>query len=171
MAYNAVTDKPESSQKSSSAWRGTLSGLCASLVGIGLVRFGYTPLLPAIIGAHWFTASAAAYLGAANLVGLSIPIKVLGAGAAMLRGHCNPSSSITPTRACQSRIEVPGRNCRTVSRWLVARPRNGSIFPLDLCEEVIQIGKVNAAIAASNECNFSFELAHIFLLTCNFISH
>lgn len=70
VAYSAVTDKPESSQKSSpSAWRGTLSGLCASFVGIGLARFGYTPLLPAIIGAHWFAASAAAYLGAANLAG------------------------------------------------------------------------------------------------------
>ncbi|HTH96950.1 MAG TPA: YbfB/YjiJ family MFS transporter [Stellaceae bacterium] len=51
------------------AWRATLSGLCASLVGIGLARFAYTPLLPAIIGAHWFQASAAAYLGAANLAG------------------------------------------------------------------------------------------------------
>ncbi len=46
-----------------------LSGMCASLVGIGLARFAYTPLLPAIIGAHWFAASSAAYLGAANLFG------------------------------------------------------------------------------------------------------
>jgi MFS family permease len=46
-----------------------LSASCASLVGIGLARFAYTPLLPAIIGAHWFAPSAAAYLGAANLAG------------------------------------------------------------------------------------------------------
>lgn len=52
-----------------SGWRATLSAACASLVGIGLARFGYTPLLPAIIGAHWFAPSAAAYLGAANLAG------------------------------------------------------------------------------------------------------
>jgi len=52
-----------------SAWRATLAGLCASLVCIGLARFAYTPLLPAIIGAHWFASSAAAYLGAANLAG------------------------------------------------------------------------------------------------------
>lgn len=51
------------------AWRGTVSGFCASLVGIGLARFAYTPLFPAIIDARWFDASAAAYLGAANLVG------------------------------------------------------------------------------------------------------
>jgi hypothetical protein len=29
------------------AWRVTLAGLCATLVGIGLVRFAYTPLLAA----------------------------------------------------------------------------------------------------------------------------
>jgi MFS family permease len=50
-------------------WQATLSGSCASLVGIGLARFAYAPLLPAIIGAHWFEPSAAAYLGAANLAG------------------------------------------------------------------------------------------------------
>jgi predicted MFS family arabinose efflux permease len=50
-------------------WRGTLAGASASLIGIGLARFAYTPLLPAIIGAHWFPASTAAYLGAANLGG------------------------------------------------------------------------------------------------------
>ena len=50
-------------------WRLTTAGLCASLVGIGLARFAYTPLLPAIIGAHWFPAATAAYLGAANLGG------------------------------------------------------------------------------------------------------
>ena len=51
------------------SWRGTLSASCATLVGIGLARFAYTPLLPAIIGAHWFAPSVAAYLGAANLAG------------------------------------------------------------------------------------------------------
>lgn len=48
---------------------GVLSAFCASLLGIGLARFAYTPLLPALIGAHWFPAAAAAYLGAANLAG------------------------------------------------------------------------------------------------------
>ncbi len=52
-----------------SGWGATLSGSCASLVGIGLARFAYTPLLPAIIAAHWFAPAAAAYLGAANLAG------------------------------------------------------------------------------------------------------
>jgi predicted MFS family arabinose efflux permease len=51
------------------AARATLAALCASLVGVGLARFAYTPLLPALIAAGWFTPSAAAYLGAANLAG------------------------------------------------------------------------------------------------------
>lgn len=51
------------------AWWAVIAGFCSSLVGIGLARFAYTPLLPAIIAAHWFDASAAAYLGAANLAG------------------------------------------------------------------------------------------------------
>jgi predicted MFS family arabinose efflux permease len=52
-----------------SAWRAALAGLCASLVGLGLARFSYTPLIPALIAADWFTPSGAAYLGAANLAG------------------------------------------------------------------------------------------------------
>lgn len=46
-----------------------LAGLCATLVGIGLARFAFTPLIPALIAEQWFTPSAAAYLGAANLAG------------------------------------------------------------------------------------------------------
>ena len=46
-----------------------LAGLASSLVGIGLARFAYTPLLPALIEAHWFAETTAIYLGAANLAG------------------------------------------------------------------------------------------------------
>ena len=52
-----------------SAWRATLSGLSATLVGIGLARFAYTPLIPALIAARWFDPAQAVYLGAANLAG------------------------------------------------------------------------------------------------------
>ncbi|WNG27595.1 YbfB/YjiJ family MFS transporter [Cystobacter fuscus] len=45
------------------------AGLSASLVGIGLARFAYTPLLPPMIQQHWFAASSVASLGAANLAG------------------------------------------------------------------------------------------------------
>lgn len=51
------------------AWRAIAAGASASFVGIGLARFAYTPLVPELINAHWFSPSAVAYLGAANLAG------------------------------------------------------------------------------------------------------
>lgn len=47
----------------------TLAGLSASLVGIGLARFSYAPLLPGLVSAGWFGADRAAWIGAANLAG------------------------------------------------------------------------------------------------------
>ncbi|WP_193072558.1 YbfB/YjiJ family MFS transporter [Pseudomonas sp. FME51] len=46
-----------------------LTGMMATLVGIGLARFAYTPLIPVLVLQGWFDASAAIYLGAANLLG------------------------------------------------------------------------------------------------------
>src|SRR5689334_7076691 len=53
-------------------WLPIFAGLCASLVSIGLARFAYTPLIPSLIQAQWFSASDVVYLGAANLVGYLI---------------------------------------------------------------------------------------------------
>jgi predicted MFS family arabinose efflux permease len=50
-------------------WVSASAGLCASLVGLGLARFAYTPLIPALIAAKWFAPADAVYLGAANLAG------------------------------------------------------------------------------------------------------
>ncbi|WP_426614805.1 YbfB/YjiJ family MFS transporter [Bradyrhizobium sp. McL0616] len=50
-------------------WRYAMAGLSASLVGLGLARFSYTPLIPALIAAKWFSPSDVVYLGAANLAG------------------------------------------------------------------------------------------------------
>lgn len=66
---NAAGGITDTGRAAAPVWRGVVSAFCASLVGIGLARFAYTPLLPAIIGAHWFAPSDAAYLGAANLAG------------------------------------------------------------------------------------------------------
>ena len=59
----------ESERGTTGPWRATLAGLCATLVGIGLARFAYTPLIPALIEARWFAADDVVYLGAANLAG------------------------------------------------------------------------------------------------------
>ena len=50
-------------------WGLAAAGLSASLVGIGLARFAYTPLVPALIAAKWFGPFDVIYLGAANLAG------------------------------------------------------------------------------------------------------
>lgn len=49
--------------------RATVAGLCATLTGVGLARFAYAPLLPALVAAGWFTPGEAAFMGAANLAG------------------------------------------------------------------------------------------------------
>ena len=51
------------------AWRAVAAATAANLVGIGLARFAYAPLLPVLIAAGWFSPGDAAYLGAANLAG------------------------------------------------------------------------------------------------------
>ncbi len=50
-------------------WVVALGGLAATLIGNGIGRFAYTPLIPALIGAGWFTPAEAVYLAAANLAG------------------------------------------------------------------------------------------------------
>ncbi|WP_342640990.1 YbfB/YjiJ family MFS transporter [Rhodoligotrophos ferricapiens] len=50
-------------------WRYIFAGLCASLDSIGLARFAFTPLIPELIEARWFSTSAVVYLAAANLAG------------------------------------------------------------------------------------------------------
>ncbi|WP_395019053.1 YbfB/YjiJ family MFS transporter [Dongia sp.] len=67
-----------SSSPARAQWRLTLAGLSGSLVGIGLSRFAYTPLLPAIIAAGWFDPAGGAYLGAANLAGYLLGALVAG---------------------------------------------------------------------------------------------
>lgn len=52
-----------------SATRLGLAGGIATLLGIGMARFAYTPLIPALVEAGWFSTHAANYLGAVNLLG------------------------------------------------------------------------------------------------------
>jgi predicted MFS family arabinose efflux permease len=97
VAAAAQDDKP--------SWRATLSGLCANLVGIGLARFAYTPLIPALILAGWFTPAQAAYLGAANLAGylagalLARPLASRMAPATLLRGAMLLTAAAFPASA------------------------------------------------------------------------
>jgi MFS family permease len=44
-------------------------GLAGGLVGVGVCRFAYTPLVPVMIGEGWITGAEAGYLGAINFAG------------------------------------------------------------------------------------------------------
>lgn len=68
--------------------RAALAGFCGTLVGIGLARFAYAPLLPALIEAGWFDPAEAAYIGAANLIGYLAG--AMGTGACLRRVAATP---------------------------------------------------------------------------------
>jgi len=51
-----------------------LAGTVAAFVGIGLARFAYNPLFPAMVEAGWVEAAGAAYLGAFNFIGYLIGV-------------------------------------------------------------------------------------------------
>jgi len=76
---------------SAAAWRATLAALCASLLGIGLARFAYTPLIPALIEAGWFAPADAVRFAAANLAGYV-------AGALAARAMAARLSAVTALR-------------------------------------------------------------------------
>lgn len=77
-----MTSSPSEPQDASRAAR---IGLAALLVGLGLGRFAYTPLLPAMVAEGWFSAAEATSAGAANLIAYLI-------GAVLAR----PTSSLIP---------------------------------------------------------------------------
>ena len=51
--------------------RHIFAALSASLISVGIARFAYTPLLPALIESRWLPVSEAVYLSAAGLAGIS----------------------------------------------------------------------------------------------------
>lgn len=75
-------------------WLRTAIGAQATLlVGMGLGRFSYTPMVPALIGAGAMSATEAGYVGAANLGGylvggLAVPWLLARAGAATILRAC-----------------------------------------------------------------------------------
>ncbi|HYY84698.1 MAG TPA: YbfB/YjiJ family MFS transporter, partial [Beijerinckiaceae bacterium] len=49
--------------------RPALAGAAATFSGIGLARFAYVPLFPAMVGAGWISGAEGGFLGAVNLSG------------------------------------------------------------------------------------------------------
>src|SRR4051812_22741912 len=50
------------------------AGAAATLSGIGLARFAYVPLFPAMVAAAWVTGAEGGFLGAVNLAGYLIGV-------------------------------------------------------------------------------------------------
>lgn len=50
-------------------WYRIFSCMLAMLVGIGLVRYSYSPLIPSMLDVHWITAAEAGYIGTSNFLG------------------------------------------------------------------------------------------------------
>lgn len=71
-AVPSSSDGCETSSLDARTLFAAFAGLCGSLVAIGLARFAYTPLIPSMIQAHWFSSSQTVTLGAANFAGYLI---------------------------------------------------------------------------------------------------
>src|SRR5260370_8476668 len=95
---------PHRGREDGPAWQFAAAGLCASLVGLGLARFAYTPLIPALIAAKWFSPADAIYLGAANLAGYlagALVARQLGARAGAI-GTLRAMTALAPLSAFPS---------------------------------------------------------------------
>ena len=57
-----------------SSLKPAVAGAAATLSGIGLARFAYVPLFPAMVAAGWVTGAEAGFLGAMNLAGYLIGV-------------------------------------------------------------------------------------------------
>jgi len=77
---------PAPSEARPSLWIVAGGGLAATLIGNGIGRFAYTPLIPALIAAGWFAPAEAAYLAAANLAGYLVGALLAGRVAALVTG-------------------------------------------------------------------------------------
>jgi predicted MFS family arabinose efflux permease len=64
-----ATEVEKGADRTPSVAQAAIAGLAALLIGIGLSRFAFTPLVPALVQAGWSTPSEVGYLGAANLTG------------------------------------------------------------------------------------------------------
>ena len=92
--------------------RVAFAGLAATVVGNGLGRFAYTPLIPALIAAGWFAPNSTVYFAAANLAGyfigalLARRISILAA----LSQRCEPRwfSLRSGSRPAGGRLARPG---------------------------------------------------------------
>jgi predicted MFS family arabinose efflux permease len=91
--------------------RAAFSGLLAMFVGLGVARFGFAPLVPALAQAHWFSPAGAFWLGTANLAGYFI-------GAAALRAWRRPFPAKPAVLLCMGLATAATLGCALDWGWL-----------------------------------------------------
>jgi len=57
-----------------SSWRSIAAALASTVLALGLARFAFAPMVPALVAAHWFDPGQASYLGAINFAGYVIGV-------------------------------------------------------------------------------------------------
>lgn len=76
--------------------RTALSGLLAMFVGIGVARFSFAPLVPALVQAHWYSASSAFWFATVNLAGYFLGVAAIRAW----RGACPAKPAMVMAMGC-----------------------------------------------------------------------
>jgi predicted MFS family arabinose efflux permease len=91
-------------------WRAAFAAGSAGLICIGMARLAYTPMIPALIERHWFSAAAIYYFGAANLAGYLV-------GAVASRRVARLASSATLLRAMMVLVALSFFACAWPQSW------------------------------------------------------
>jgi uncharacterized MFS-type transporter YbfB len=86
-----------------SSLRPAFAGAAATLSGIGLARFAYVPLFPAMVAAGWVTGAEGGFLGAVNFAGYLIGV-LGGRGLGRRSGRRERSTPASAWRRSPSRL-------------------------------------------------------------------
>ncbi|HEY5210439.1 MAG TPA: YbfB/YjiJ family MFS transporter [Stellaceae bacterium] len=92
-------------------WRAAFAASSAGLICIGMARLAYTPMIPALIEARWFSQSAIIYFGAANLAGYLL-------GAVVARRVARLAPSATLIRIMMVVVTLSFFACAWPQSWL-----------------------------------------------------
>jgi len=84
------------------------AGGCATLLGVGLQRFAYAPLLPAMVLAGWLGPGAAGVLGASNLAGYLLGAATAPAAARRFGLRAALRAAMLASAACFALCAWPG---------------------------------------------------------------
>jgi predicted MFS family arabinose efflux permease len=107
-----------------------MSGGCATLLGVGLQRFAYAPLVPAMVQQGWLSAGDAGLLGAANFAGY-VAGGLLAAGLARRLGMLATLRGAMLIAACCFALCAPRWGLAWLAPWrILAGMAGGALMVL-----------------------------------------